>query len=243
MLAAGYLLLAVPVALEYRWIGLAWGVMALATALTARYSVTGKFPEANAWLLSATGAVFVAWLRAFAGYAEAANFGPLFLNVDFGAALLAGAAAVILGRVLGLNRRETGFQIAGYAAAQLLLVNAVAWEWSRHLGRGFEAGFPLGALLGTLTYALAGATQWFLGVRRADSPLARGLRTAGYLWLGVASVKLLFADLGRSPMEYKAVAALLIGAVFIVTALLANRWARPAAVAVGTAPPTDSKGR
>jgi uncharacterized membrane protein len=224
LLAAVYLLLAVPVAADPRWLGLIWGAMALASALGARAAIKAGRIDADAlWLAAGIAAVSasVRWMIVIdVGLKTALT--PL-LNPDFAGAVLTAAAWA----VLALSRTGT-LRYACAAAAELVLVNAIAFEWMGRRPVVEWDTFSIATLLATLTYALAGIGQWYAGMHHANNPLGRPLRIAGYAWLTLAALKLLLGDLAHASTEWKAVATLGIGALLIVAALLANRLrARP----------------
>ncbi|HEY0966474.1 MAG TPA: DUF2339 domain-containing protein [Opitutaceae bacterium] len=219
LLGAVYLLLAVPVAADPRWLGLIWGAMALASALGARAALQAGRVDAEALWLAAAIAAVSASVRWMIVVDIGLSPGTLpLLNPDFvGAVLTAGAWTV-----LALTRTGT-LRYGSAAAAQLILVNALAFEWMGRRPVTEWDTFSIATLLATLTYALAGIGQWYAGMHRAQTPLGRPLRIAGYVWLAVAALKLLLGDLAHASTEWKAVATLGIGALLIVAALLANR--------------------
>jgi uncharacterized membrane protein len=75
----------------------------------------------------------------------------------------------------------------------------------------------------TLVLALSGALQWLSGVRREASEGRVALLAAGYAWLGIASMKLVLADLAQADTPLRALAFLGVGAIFLVAALVAHR--------------------
>lgn len=218
LVAAGFGLLAVPMAVSWRWVALSWGLGALLLALGARR----RARDAEEPTFS-VGANVVAVAATLVWFVQAANHwhsDRIFLNPVFAGGLLtAGAWAVLLGTP-GQARRLAG------VALQLVAINAVAWELSRAVEpvAGEQATIALGALLATLTYAGAGAGLWLRGVLyEFDAAKAKALRLSGYGWLLVAAVKLLGYDLSNRDLLFRAVAALGVGAVFIGAALWADR--------------------
>lgn len=218
LLAAVFGLIAVPMAVDWRWVTLAWSAGALGLALAAR--VKARVARDDSLSLGA-GIVAMAatavWLIQALGQRRA---DLIFVNPVFGGAVLTAAAWAFLMTVPGQARG------LAFAAMQAVAVNAVAWELSRAIGpvTGDEVAPPLGALLATLTYAASGAALWLRGVLYEGDPgRARALRLAGYGWLAVAAVKLLGFDLGNRDLLFRAVAALGVGAVFIGAALWADR--------------------
>lgn len=224
LLAAVYLLLAAPVAADPRWLALIWGAMALASAVGARAAQRAGRPDADALWLAAAAAAASAGVRWLAVMDRSLPPDQLpFFNPDFTGALLTAAAC----GALALDR-DGPRRIAGVVALELILVNAIAFEWMGRRPVYEWDHFSQGTLLATLTYALAGVGQWYAGMHRGHSSIGRGLRLAGYGWLGVAAVKLVFGDLARASTEWKAIASLGIGALLIAAALLANRIRRTA---------------
>jgi len=222
LLAAVYLLLAVPVAAEPRWFALIWGAMAFAAALGSRAALRQGRPDADALWLAAAGMAATAGMRWFIAVQRSLPPDLLpFFNPDFVGALLTAAAWGALARESGGLRR-----LIGVVALQVILINALAFEWMGRRPIHDWDQFTQGTLLATLTYALAGVGQWYAGMQRAGTAAGRRLRIAGYVWLGVAAAKLILGDLARAPTEWKAIATLGIGALLIGAALLANRIRR-----------------
>lgn len=221
LLATGFALLAVPVAIEWRWVGLAWGLGAVLLASAARRKVADGEAEGPVMLAAALVAMAATavWLVQALGHWSRPG-DAIFLNPVFaGGALAAAAWAMLMGTTVGIRP-------LGFVLAQAVLVNAVAWEFARSLKPiAGEAGtLPVGMLLATVTYALAGIGPWLRGVLyESDEVRARALRLAGYMWLFVATVKLLGFDLSDRDLLFRAVAALGVGTMFIAAALWADR--------------------
>lgn len=219
VLAIGFALVAAPVAWAWRWVTIAWGVGALGLAWIARGQGEEGGPRGEALVISAglvSAAASGLWLVLAI---DQGRGDPLFLNRVFvGGALAAGAWGVMVST-------PTAWRGLAFIMLQAVAVNAVAWEFARAVPemRGEEATLALGKVLATLTYALAGALQWLRGVNGADDPSARNFRLAGYTWLAVAGGKLFWHDLAGRDLVYKAVAALAVGAIFLIAALWANR--------------------
>lgn len=219
LIAAAYLIVTVPVGFDARWVGLAWSAMALASAGVAWAAARAERTEATAlWLaaFAATGAASLRWLLEV-GTALPPDALP-FLSPSFVSAVLSAAAWSLLALA-----RTDGLRTLAAVLAQLVFVNAIAFEWMGRRPVTEWDEFSLATLMATLTYALAGIGQWYAGMHRADTALGRPLRIAGYGWLAVAALKLLFGDLAQASTGWKAVATLGIGALLIVAALLANR--------------------
>lgn len=216
--AAGFGLLAVPVAVSWRWVTLSWGIAALLLALGARHRA--RAVAEHSLNLGANLVAVAATLVWFVQAVDHWHSDQIFFNPVFAGGLLtAGAWAVLL---------DTPGQARSLAwvALQLVAINAVAWELARAIApvTGEEATVALGPLLATLTYAGAGAALWLRGVLyEPDAAKAKALRLSGYAWLAVAAVKLLGYDLSNRDLLFRAVAALGVGAVFIGAALWADR--------------------
>lgn len=220
LVALAFAMLALLTALEWRWVGLTWSLLAVVLAVMARRGAPGGTVDAA--VLSAAGLVAagfstIHWV-ALCFWQEKSDV--LFLNPIFSAGLLTSVAWAAL--IAGTNAQKA----MGFVAGQAVLVNAVAWEFTRAVPdfRGEEATLAFGALLATLTYAVAGAGVWLRGViYEADAERASACRRAGYAWLGVAAVKLLVYDLEQADLAFRAVAALAVGGLFIAAAYWADR--------------------
>lgn len=218
LLAATFGLVAVPMAVDWRWVTLAWSAGALALAGAARLkSGTARDDSLSLGAGIVTMAATVVWLVRALWQRDS---DPIFLNPVFGGAVLTTAAWALQMTGPGVVRG------LAFAAMQVVGINAIAWELSRAIGpvTGDEVSVPLGALLATLTYAASGAGLWLRGVLYEDvAQRAKALRIAGYGWLAVAAVKLLGYDLSNRDLLFRAIAALGVGAVFIGAALWADR--------------------
>jgi hypothetical protein len=179
LLAAGFALVAVPVALEWKWVVIAWGVAGLLLAWLARAGAAEERPGADNTLLIAVLVSIAATCAWLALALDQGRADPMFFNRVFvGAALVAGAWALLV--------------------------------------------LTPGAQLATLVYAVAGAGQWLRGMLRVEEEWSSAWRKAGYVWLAVAVVKLLFHDLAGRDLIFRALAALGVGAILIAAALWAN---------------------
>jgi hypothetical protein len=216
LLALGCGLLAVAVACDWRWVVLAWGLVAALLAWATRTALLEERPAAKPLQVVAAIAAVAAstvWFG-FMLFQRRAEW--LFLNRVFVGGLLAALAWGLLANPAGSLRPLARVLL------QLVLVNAVAVEWARALPavRGENASLAVGPLLATLTYAVVGAGLWLRGLTVSEGRL---LRLTGYGWLAVAGVKLLVIDLARADVLFRAVAALGVGAVFIAAAWWAGR--------------------
>lgn len=213
-------LLALLTALEAKWAGLAWSLIAAVLAWTARRDRADAAFEAraiNSVAVAAAALATVHWVFSTLGQDRGE---VMFANPVFGAALFTGMAWI--GLIAG-SPVQRGWALA---VGQLVLVNAVAWEFARTVPTfsGEEATLEFGPLLATLTYAGAGAGGWLRGVlHEQETGRARAWRLTGYGWLTVAAVKLLGFDLEHADLAFRAVAALAVGALFIGAAYWADR--------------------
>ena len=226
-LAAGFLALAVPVALAWRWVGPLWAAFALALAWAAQRKAEEGVWEAHevralrrlAFALACAATLrwlvhgFDVWDFGYLPYARRAALVPFF-NSRFAEGALAACAWALLIRSGGAFRvlGFLGLQIVGGLTLSLELAHTVV-----HLGGSVRAG----SIVLTLAWALFGALQWLRGLKAQEGALA--LAAAGYTWLGLASLKLIFADLARADTPTKALAFLGVGAIFLTAALVGNK--------------------
>jgi len=224
LLATLFGLWAVPVAWDWTWVVVVWGLGAALLSWSARRQGENEAPGAAGLLVAAglaTAAASGVWLVLAWGQGAGEI---IFLNRVFAGGLLAAVAWGLMRTAPGLVRG------VAFLGLQIVAVNAVAWEFGRAVPavRGEEATLALGAVLATLTYAVAGAAQWIRGLAGDNDPQARALRAAGYGWLVVAVLKLFGHDLAGRDLVYRAVAALAVGAVFLGAALWAHHRRRRA---------------
>lgn len=232
VLAGGHLALAVPVALEWRWVGPLWGAFAVLLAWAA-----GRAEELPDWegqealslRLLALGMSILATLRWMVAAVDSYDWsywgGPKgvtpFFNGCFATALLAALAWGLLAR----RGRVAG--VFGFLGLQFVGNVALAFEVAR-LAREMGADRRGAAIAITLVWALSGALQWLRGLTQRTKALRLGLSIAGYAWLGIASFKLIALDLSESSMALRALVFLGVGAIFLAAALLGQRI-KPAA--------------
>jgi hypothetical protein len=219
-LFTGFVFVGAAMALDWKWISLVWGAMA---SLTARAALASKSRiKVNAGGLGfvaqiAAIAASVVWLSQVSCRTPAA---PLFLNPLFvGGALTALAWGQL---AMGVPSRLMAFLIL-----EVFSVNLIAIELARALPDLQIEGLtlPVGSLLSTVVYAIAGAAQWLAGIKRDTAfELRKPLRIAGYSWLAAAVLKLLLYDLGGADLLLRAAATLTVGAIFIGAALWANYY-------------------
>lgn len=226
MLGTGFALVAVPVAFDWRWVCIGWSLFALSLAVTARSSHARNKPERDGLILAAAIAATsaAAWIMSRAVRQDTADW-PV-LNVIFIGGIMVAAAWGVLSMIPGNHRRVT------FPMMQLVLVPLIAWELQRVVPtvRSENATLALGGLLATLTYAIAGAGQWLRGVLGvAHDGVAAALRSMGYVWLTVAAIKLLFNDLARADLVFRAVVALGVGSILLGAAFWADKRRKAAA--------------
>jgi uncharacterized membrane protein len=226
-LAAGHLALAVPVALAWRWVGPLWGVFALGLAGASLKAEEGAFSEeasALRWLAAAMALLTtLRWaFHGLDGFSFSSGASTPFLNAAFAEGVLASVAWFLLtrrGSALGgiafLALEVTANLTLAFEAARL-----VQWfQRPRHLGYGPSRAASVAM---TLVWALSGAWQWMHGLGQRDQA-RRALMIAGYAWMGIASFKLIVADLDRADTPLRALAFLGVGGIGMAAAVLANR--------------------
>jgi hypothetical protein len=232
-LAVGHLALAVPVALAWSWVGPVWGLFAMLLAWAAGATTARPgWDEAEAKTLArmALGLALAASLRWMVHGVDVWGFGPIagygrvpllpFLNGRFAEGLLTAVAWGLLARrrgalgVLGM----IGVECVGGLALSLELAHLVLWAGGTHRAA---------SVILTLAWAILGAIQWLRSLSEADSAPGTLFAVAGYSWLGIASLKLITADLEHADTPMKALAFLGVGAVVLGAALVGHR-VRPA---------------
>lgn len=221
VLAGGHLALAVPIALDWKWVGLLWGLFALGLAWAVEYA--SEHPdwekeELRSLMLLAVGMSVLAtltWMVHATQLFERSGVTP-FLNRAFGEAVLATLAWGLLAR------RGGGLRALGFILLELIANIALALEVSR--GVRWAGGTGLGASISmTLVWAASGAVQWLKSLSLDVEGLRMGLAIAGYTWLGIASLKLILVDMSEVDAILRALAFLGVGVIFLVAALTANR--------------------
>jgi hypothetical protein len=224
----GHLSLAVPVALAWRWVGPLWGAFALGLAWAATKAKEGDYAEEASSLRWLAGALALLTTLRWAfhgvdGMIGSANTSALpFLNGAFAEGALASAAWYLLARGGG------PLGLLSFLALELTANLTLAFEAAR-LVHWFQSPLQLrygpsraASIAMTLVLALSGAWQWMRGLRRTDGS-QKALRIAGYVWMGVASCKLIVADLDRADTPLRALAFLGVGGIGMAAAILANR--------------------
>lgn len=226
-LAAGHLALAVPVALAWRWVGPLWGAFALGMAWASLKAEEGDHAEeatALRWLAAAL-ALITSLRWAFHGLDALFLHGRAltpFLNPAFAEGALASAAWFLLARrggALGLIAflalEVTANVTAAFEAARVV-------QWLQAPRPGLWGLSRAASVAMTLVWALSGAWQWMRGLRETGQA-GLALRIAGYAWMGLASLKLIAADLDRADTPLRALAFLGVGGIAMAAAILANR--------------------
>ncbi len=220
-LAAAHLGLALPVALAWSWAGVSWGLLALCFAVAATLAEEGEGPKPLHLQLLALGFAMLASLRWIA--ADWDLWGDVllhdgiwtpFFNAAFATGLLATFAWALLARKGAL--RILGF-LGAEGMAHLVLPLEIAYAFHRGGASWHEADLAF-----TFFWALSGAAHWLLGLKREGAE-GKALLIAGYVWLGFAAFKLIVVDLSGAGMGWRALAFLLVGAIFLGVALLGQR--------------------
>ena len=132
------------------------------------------------------------------------------------------------GQARPIRRRGDPLGLLAFLALELTANMALAFEAARlvqyfqtteRVGRGLSRGASIAM---TLVWALSGAWQWMRGLgQQAEVRLA--LMIAGYVWMGLASLKLIVSDLDRADTPLRALAFLGVGGIGMAAAILANR--------------------
>ncbi|MCE1205486.1 MAG: DUF2339 domain-containing protein [Holophagaceae bacterium] len=228
-LIAGHLALAVPVALAWAWVGPLWGAFALGLAWASLKAEDSDFAEeatALRWLAAALAlATTLRWaFHGLDGLLFSSRVHAPFLNPSFAEGALAAAAWWLL------SRRGGPLGLISFMALQVTANVTLAFEAARLVQRlqmparpGFGYGPSRAASIAmTLVWALSGAWQWMRGLGLRDEA-RRALMIAGYAWMGIASFKLIAADLDHADTPLRALAFLGVGAIGMAAAILANR--------------------
>jgi|GEM_PF-438387 len=235
VLATGHLALAVPIALDWHWVGPLWAVFALGLSWAAGHAerVVAWDAEETANLRRlAFGMAVLASLRVFISAVDpwqavsSTTWWPLptpFLHESFAVGILTATAWGLQIRP-GATGGFTG--IVAFTALQLIATLTIALELAL-LGRTLSVSVDGAAVIVTMVLALSGAVQWLVGLRRTDA-VGKGLVLAGYAWLAIASFKLITSDLARADLAVRAVVFLVVGAIFLAAAVGGSRIRRSA---------------
>ncbi len=222
VLAAGHLAVAVPVAMDWKWVGPLWGLFALGMAWAVTYAEEHPDWEADEvqallWLAlgMATTATF-RWVFHTVDWLDHSQVPVPFFNRNFAEAAF---VAVAWGLLL---RRGRAVGAVSAVVFEIVVNVALAVELGRAVRYAGGTGWA-GSVVVTLTWALSGALQWLRSLTEERSGVRLGLAIAGYSWLGIASCKLIAADLAGASTPLRALAFLGVGAIFLTAALVANR--------------------
>jgi len=226
VLAVGHLALAVPVALDWAWVGPLWGLFALGLAWAVGY--TQRHPdwgeeEVLAMRLLAIGMSLLAtgtWLFHLTGaflFSGDRQHLPFF-NRPFLEGLLASLAWLLL-----IKDSARPSKILGFLGLQIVGALTLAFELA-HLVRYAGGSNRAGSVVITVVWTLLGAGQWLRSLTLEEG--RRPIAIAGYIWLAVASFKLIALDLSSVDTPQRALAFLAVGAVFLAAALIANQVKR-----------------
>jgi hypothetical protein len=156
---------------------------------------------------------------------------PIF-NSQFTEGALASIAWLVLTRRGGPLGNIAFVALEGTANVTLALESArlvQRFQAPLDLDRGLSRA---ASIIVTLVFALSGAWQWMRGLReRSRAHLA--WMTAGYVWMGIAGIKLIASDLDTADTPLRALAFLGVGAIGMAAAVLANRKRQDAAASSG----------
>ncbi|MBS1766591.1 MAG: DUF2339 domain-containing protein [Acidobacteria bacterium] len=219
-LAASHLAFALPVALAWSWAGVSWGLLAVCFAGAGALAEEGDdgVKPLHLQLLGLAFAILASfrWLVGDLDFwsSTLGHGGTPFLNATFLTGLLATIAWVMLAR-------KGALRILGFLGAELMahLLLPLEIAYAIHL-RGADERHAALAL--TFFWALSGAAHWLIGLKREGGE-GKALIAAGYVWLGLAAFKLIAVDLSGAGMGWRALAFLLVGAIFLGVALLGQR--------------------
>lgn len=229
-LALGYLALAAPVALSWRWAGAYWGVFAAALAWSARKAEGNDF-IADATMLRGLAAAMAAlttlrWsIDGTFGFSVSGGGTPI-MNPSFAAGALASLTWFLLVRVERLPLASLVFAAFEYSANLTLGFEGariVQWLYpplELSSGPSFAASIVI-----TLIWAISGACQWMWGLPQ-QTRQQRAVIVAGYVWMAMSGFKLVASDLDRADTPLRALAFLGVGAIGMLAAMLASRWRR-----------------
>jgi len=229
--AAGFSLVAVLVVLQDSGDLLIWTVVALAATVAARFGPAAERSPLRAAAILYLGFASIGWLIAVQERIDPESW--RFLNSTW----LGGVVLAIAWWQFARIATTAGARRFSLVFAQIIAVHGLAMEWVGRAPVHRWDDLPFAALLGTLTYALVGLAQWYGGVRQPDPLKAKPLRIVGYVWIGIATAKLFLADLANASTESRAIAALVVGGLFIAAALLVDRFKPP--VEPPAPPPLD----
>lgn len=223
VLAAGHLALAVPVAMDWKWVGPMWALFALGMAWAVTYAERHpdwEEDEVRALLVLALGMASIATLRWMFHTIDWLDHSVLpvpVANRNFAEAVFTCLAWGLLAR----RGRTSG--VVAAVALELVGNVALAVELGRVVRHFGGTGWTASIVM-TLTWAFSGAGQWLLSLTREERNVRLCLAIAGYSWLGIASFKLIVADLAGASTPLRALAFLGVGAIFLTAALVANRF-------------------
>lgn len=242
VLAAGHLALAVPIAMHWEWVGPMWGAFALGLAWAAgRAEGMTDWEESEIASLRrlAFGMAVLASLRWFVGSVEVwqhtfsyyrAGSGMPVMNGVFAEGILVSAAWLLM------TRRKGVMALLAFVALEVTANLTLALEAARVVQAVQAGGLPAYSDYGgyylasrgasvavTLVWALSGALQWLRSFAEDDKVARRALAVGGYVWLAIASLKLLSVDTSHANTGIRALAFLAVGGIFLGVAILANR--------------------
>ncbi len=245
VLAAGHLALAIPIAMHWKWVGPMWGAFSLGLAWAAgRAEGMEGWDESESASLRrlAFGMALLASIRWFVGsvqvwdhafsYTYQAQGTPV-LNGVFAEGILVSAAWMLMAR------RKGAMAALAFIALEITANLTLALEAARIVHAVQASGLPANldsagtymenraaSIAVTLVWALSGAVQWLRSFAAEEKGLRRALAASGYVWLAIASLKLLAVDMAHANTGIRALAFLAVGGIFLGVALLANHMKR-----------------
>lgn len=248
VLAAGHLALAIPIAMHWKWVGPMWGTFALGLAWAAgRAEGMEDWEESEIASLRrlAFGMAVLASIRWFIGSVDVweQTFSyRYFGNLAQGTPVLNGVFAegiLVSSAWLLMARRKGAMAVLAFMALEFTANLTLALEAARIVHALQASGLPAYSEAGghyletrgasvavTLVWALSGALQWLRSFAADDKSVRRALAVGGYVWLAIASLKLLSVDTSHANTGIRALAFLAVGGIFLAVALLANRMKR-----------------
>jgi hypothetical protein len=171
------------------------------------------------------------WEHAFSYY-RASTETPV-LNGVFTEGVLVSAAWLLMAR------RKGAMGVIAFIALEITANLTLALEAARIVHAVQSSGLAASTEYGrqyletrgasvavTLVWALSGALQWLRSFAAKDSGARRALAVGGYVWLAIASLKLLSVDTSHANFGMRALAFLAVGGIFLAVALLANYMKR-----------------
>lgn len=232
VLAGGFLALAVPIALEWRWVGPLWGAFALGLAWAAGRAEglpDWDEEEARNLLRLAVGMGLLAtfrwffsssdhwhWDRAVHSSSQYMFTSTPFLNGRF---VLCG---LTVSTWLLLARRGGPIGVGSFFLAEVIanlgLASEVAYLmlWLGHGGRAASVAI-------TLVWVLSGVAQWLASLKVAESGRQSALSWTGLVVLAGGILKLIAVDMARADAVLRVLAFLVVGLLLVGAAFISQK--------------------